>query len=343
MSARQRIPDLPAPLVAQALDHELEVGLPEGPRTTFVLMAVPSLTKHAAADIVERASGESARQILVSYRDSSAEARAALRDAGISFAGEDGRLFLRAPGLFIERDEPPRTRSPRRWEIDLGDFGSVRNPFAKRSSRIPRWLLLHHHESFSIGQLAHAAELNPAATSRIVRALEEGAFVSEGPPDIDARRRQVRLQRPRALLDAWLPDWQRRRVRQQRWDIGARDAYEALDLLRDFSRGQTGGWAIGGVAGAALVRKAVEPAEVLVWLTAEEREALASTLQPETGRPGRGTLRIAIAPDPWTVRLARPITGVPVADAVQLWLDCASEGERALEAADAVARTAGWS
>lgn len=343
MSSRQPTPDLPEPLVAEALDHELQVGVPGGPRTTFALVSVPRLTRQAAAEVLERASGRAQQQVFVSYRDSSAEARAALRDAGISFGGDDGRLFLRAPGLYVDRDEPPHPRPRRRWEMDPGELDSVRNPFAKRSSRIPRWLLLHRNESFSVGQLAEAVELNPAASSRIVRALEEGAFVREDPSEADGRRRQVRLARPRPMLDAWLRNWERRRIRHQRWDIGALDADGALDLLREASSGKQWDWAIGGVAGAALVRKAVEPADLLVWLTAEQREAFASALQPEPTRGGRGTVRIAVVPDPWTLRLATSIEGVPVADRVQLWLDCSSEGERALEAAEAVALTAGWS
>jgi hypothetical protein len=55
-----------------------------------------------------------------------------------------------------------------------------------------------------------------------------------------------------------------------------------------------------------------------------------------------GALRIAVAPDPWVLQLARDVDGVPVADSVQLWLDCATAGERALEAAEALAGEMGW-
>ncbi len=108
--------------------------------------------------------------------------------------------------------------------------------------------------------------------------------------------------------------------------------------------GAGGGWAIGGLAGAARVARAVEPADVLVWTTVERAGELARELAPEPASPGApGALRVAVAPDPWTLKLARLIDGVPVADPVQLWLDTASQGERALEAADALAARAGWS
>lgn len=108
---------------------------------------------------------------------SSAEARDALRAAGISFAGDDGRVFVRAPGLFVEREGRAVPRRANEWELGVEDDTAVRNPFAKRSSRIPRWLLLHHEESFSLSELARSVDLNPAAVSRVVRALEEAALV----------------------------------------------------------------------------------------------------------------------------------------------------------------------
>jgi len=54
-------------------------------------------------------------------------------------------------------------------------------------------------------------------------------------------------------------------------------------------------------------------------------------------------VELGLIPDPWTLGLSRPVDELPIADPVQLWLDCASEGERALEAADAVAQFMSWS
>ena len=344
MSNRHDIPALPEPLLSEISDDELRVGMPEEPPTTFLLVWVPSLTTRAVDEVVDRAKHALQRRIFVSYRKSSADARDALRAAGISFAGDDGRVFVRAPGLFVERDGRAGPRRANEWELGAEHDTAVRNPFAKRSSRIPRWFLLHHEESFSLSELARSVNLNPAAVSRVVRALEDAALVGEAPSDAVGRRRNVRLERPRDLLDAWLPQWQRRRVRQQIWDIGARDIDETLSRLREAVEDQPCGWAIGGLAGAAMVRRAVEPADVLVWASDEEAATLAKVLRPELARRGGpGVVRVAVAPDPWTLGLARRIDGLPVVDPVELWLDCASEGERALEAAEVLADVAGWS
>jgi DNA-binding MarR family transcriptional regulator len=336
--------DLPSQLVTEASGDQLRVAMPGGPSAVFRHLWVPTLTLRTVDEIVGDGDPGSKQPVFVSYQRGSAEARKAMRDAGISFAGDDGRTFIQAPGMLIDRDTPLRPRLTDRWGVETEQHASARNPFAKRSSRVARWLLLHHQEPISVAEIAQAVDLNPAAVSRVVRALEDAAFVREVDPDAAGRRREVRLQRPRALLDAWLPLWERRRVRQRLWDIGAVDADEALARLAEAATHVgTRRWAIGGVVGAATVRRAVEPSDVLVWIDEDSVEAFANALQPEPGRGGRGLVRLAAAPDPWTLGLAGQVDAIPVADPVQLWLDCASEGERALEAADAVAKAAGWS
>jgi DNA-binding MarR family transcriptional regulator len=333
----------PGPLIIQSSDDEIRVSLPEGPSAAFVPISVSSLTRRSVAGVLDRADQYSPRLIFISYARSSAEARDALRRAGISFAGDDGRVFVRAPGIFFDRDDRPQLSPSWDNEPAAGD-ASRRNPFSNRSSRVPRWLLLHHEEAFSVSELATAVDVHPSAVSRVISALEDAAFVRESRPSaVGGRRRSVRLERPQALLDTWLPVWQRRRIRERAWDIGARDADDALARLRDVAASQPAGWMIGGLAGAALVQRAVEPADVFVWASIEASAALSQALQPESARRARGVIRVALAPDPWTLGLTRSLDGLPVADHVQLWLDCASHGERAIEAADAIAATAGWS
>jgi hypothetical protein len=343
MPERHEIPTLPAPFVVEDSAGELRVALPDGPSATFRHLWLPSLTRRSAEDALSAEPADSERNVFVSYRRSSPEARQALRDAGISFAGDDGRVFICVAGIYVDRDEPLRRKPASGWEPVSEEGESVRNPFAKTSSRVPRWLLLHHRELVSAGAIATAVELNPATVSRVVRTLEDAALVREAVPNAAGRRRDIQVERPRALLDTWLPHWQRRRIRQRNWDIGARDTEHALSLLAEAKLEGIGDWAVGGVAGAATVRRAVEPSSILVWATQDSVAALGDVLAPEPGRRDRGSIRIAIAPDPWTLRLADTSGAFPVADRVQLWLDCASEGERALEAASAVAEITGWS
>jgi DNA-binding transcriptional ArsR family regulator len=338
---QQIIPHLAAPLAAHPVsDNRIRVDLPDAPSVEFAVVQVTTLTERLVGEIL---GGHDDEALLVWYQRASREARAKLRAAEISYAGDDGRIFLRAPGLYVEREAPLQTQVARGWDIDHGDSTATRNPFAVRGSRVPRWLLLHHRRAFGVSELAQAVDLSPPAVSRLLRALEDWALVhDESVESDDGRRRNIMLTRPRRLLDEWAPRWERRRIRQRWWDIGARDADEALALLGEAMADEPG-WAVGSLAGAARWQRAVEPADVLVWVDRDRLASLMGRLDPQRGRgpAGRGALRVAVAPDPWVLTLAQP-ERVRVADPVQLWLDCATEGERALEAADAIAQEMGW-
>jgi DNA-binding MarR family transcriptional regulator len=327
---------LAAPLMVEPIDDTdvvVRVGEKRGAR--FHTVDVRALTLDVANRDVLPIARASKLPIMVTYERSSPDARAMLREAGVSYAGRDGRLLLQAPPLFVERDRPTPAQTPQR--------DTERNPFAVRSSRVARWLLLHPNGSFATSELASLVDLSVPAVSRVLTALEELALISRTRPADDARGRVVSLRRPRDLLEAWLPVWQRRRLRRQVWDVGASDPTDAINLLRSARRESTKtGFALGGLAGAATVSRTVEPNSVLVWIDPATIPDLERELLPQPARQDRGTLRITAAPDTWTLTLATTNDGVPIADPVQLWLDCASEGERALEAAEAIAQTMHW-
>ncbi len=342
MSDWHAISNLPAPLIVDRSDGEFRLALPEVPASTFVPVFIPALTRQSAGQVIERAHHESRPRLFVSFRRSSPEARAALRAAEISFAGDDGHLYVRAPGILVERGDVVAAYPIAAVEFDRAGTVAVRNPYAIRGSRIARWMLLYPEQAFSPSSLAGAVDLNAAAVSRLVTALEEGALVREEASEPRrGRHRSVRLARPMSLLEDWLPVWRRRRIQRWRWDIGARDVDGALGLLKEAE--SIDGWAVGGLVGAATIRRVVEPVAVSVWTSPAAVERLASTLDPIDTAGGRGSLEVSVAPDPWTLQLARLVDGLRVADPVQLWLDCASEGERALEAAEAVAQSMNWS
>ena len=343
MSIRHELPNFPGGLTATSADDELSVALPGGPAASFRPISEGSLSSRRAAEIAEYASNELAPRLFVVFRRSSPAARSLLREAGVSFAGDDGYVFVHAPGIHVERDDPLLPRGGSTAWADATPERAVRNPFSNRSSRVARFMLGHPDQEFSPTSLAQATELNAAAVSRILTALEDAAFIAAAESDpVRGRKRTVVLRRPLALLEEWLPLWQRRRIQRLRWDIGARDADEALQLLAKVDQGGAE-WAVGGLAGAATLNRAVEPASVALWVRPEAVESLATAVRPVQSRGGRGTVEVALAPDPWTLGLSRPVNRLPIADPVQLWLDCASEGERALEAADAVAQVMSWS
>jgi hypothetical protein len=310
--------------------------------TRFEVTEVAALTGDVVKEVLDRSTVDRRRPRLLVYDRSSPAGRERLRDAGWSYMGADGRVLLQAPPLYVDRDRPADRSTQQAGWGRAANSAVSRNPFAVRGSRVARWLLLHSEQSFVISELAAHIELSIAAVSRAVQALDEMAVVQTATAAGDARGREVRVSRPIDLLNAWLPVWQRRRVQRTTWDIGTDSVESAIKLVASAASAQDVGWALGGLAGAAEVARAVEPADALVWIDPDDLAKLAEVLVPERSRGGRGTVRMSAAPDPWTLGLATGGGRLPVADPVQLWLDCSSEGERALEAADAVAKATGW-
>lgn len=214
------------------------------------------------------------------------------------------------------------------------------NPFARRASRIPRFLLLHPQKRFTIKELAELAKVDKSVASRTVTALATEGLIDTTQDPNDERVKLVTVPDPRRLLDAWGHVWRRKRPRAQRFDIGTRNVEDTLRAVADAQDPLTP-WVISGLAGAALVRRVVDPADVLLLTTAEGFDSWTRRLFA-TRTPDRGLLRVAVVPDDFPFDLARRHSNLLVADPVQLWLDTSIAGERAVEASEAVAKSMGW-
>lgn len=245
---------------------------------SFPVRRVDVLTRRRAESLVDEANASN-DPLLITFERSSPDARALLREGRVSYAAGDGEVFLYAPPIYVER--PPRRRA-----VPLG--GALAAPFAIRASRVPRWLLLHAEERPSFRQLATALELSEAMVSRTVRALaDDGLIAIESDPS-DARLRLVRLRDAGRLLDAFERAVAPRRPRRVTWDIGARDAPAAMQGLQTAADHLKAPYAVSGVAGASLVRRAVEPADVVVWIRRDDADLWADELMATPSRPALG-------------------------------------------------------
>lgn len=299
----------------------------------FRVADVDALDAAAARDCISQA--ERARDsFLVVFRTASPQAKRLLREEGISYAGKDGEWFLLAPPVFVER--PAQRGGNTRPE-------RVISPFALRASRVPRWLLLNEVGATSLVGLARIVGLSEATVSRVARQLAEEGLVELQEREYDGRLRAIRARDTGRLLDALERAAFSRRVTRRTWDIGARDVDEVLARwTRAAARMPEAPYAVGGLAGAATVARAVEPSSVLVWVDPSHTARWAELLLPEMTRPGPGTVTVQAAPDSFVLRLVNERDGLLIADPVQLYLDCRLAGERALEAAAAVKQAQGW-
>jgi DNA-binding transcriptional ArsR family regulator len=301
----------------------------DGVLVTFRVVRVEALDGAHA----ERLLPEDGRPTLVSFRTASPAARVLLRDRGISYAADDGEWFLFAPPVYVER---PSARAA------LPPSTQARSAFATRASRVARWLLLHPDARPSLGELAHAVALSEPTVSRTTKALGEAGLIELLEDESDSRIRRVRTKDTGAMLESlersrWLA-----RARRQTWDIGASDVSAALRHWRDSADKLALPYAIGGPTGASIRDRVIEPADVLVWIRAEDLSLWREDLLAETVRPSRGTVTVQIAADPFIFELANDSDGLVIADPVQLYLDCRRAGERALEAAAAIREAMGW-
>jgi DNA-binding MarR family transcriptional regulator len=275
----------------------------------------------------------SRRSIMIAFERSSPEARAYLRERRASYAAADGELFLYEPPLYVERP-------PRRKVVPVGAAPAA--PFANRASRVPRWLLLHANDQPSFRELAARLELSEAVVSRTMRALSDDGLVAIGSDPRDARLRLARLPEPARLLNAFERAVALRRPQRVTWEIGARDAPEAMEVLQAAAHKLKVPYAVGGVAGVSVVRRVVEPSDVVVWIQRNDVALWAEGLAATPSRPGPGRVSMQLTRDPFVLSLASDRNGIQVADPVQLYLDCRSAGERALEAADAIRVEMRW-
>jgi hypothetical protein len=331
--------DLETPAGIEArVEHDVVVLRANGGAPhRFRLWRTTTLTQATALAEVLPLSKVSSEPVLVIYDRASPDAREILQQHGVSYVGREGRWHVSGPSIYIDRDRPKRSPSvPQRLAHDL-------NPFAKRASRLARWLLLHPTETYAIRELAHHADVSEATASRTIEALTARGHVRTVLSEADRRTKRVTLARPDELLEEWRHEWERRRVPTEFWRIGARDPDEALHLLTEVGKSDpTITWAVGGLAGAAMLHRAVDPADVFVWVPPGAHQRLAAALMAESVPRRRADIRIAVQRDPWVFELSSEHAGVVLADPVQLWLDCSTEGERALEAADAVRATMNW-
>jgi DNA-binding MarR family transcriptional regulator len=299
----------------------------------FDVERVGVLTSRRAEDLLAGLAPGRELEVLVVFERSSPDARALLRTRPVSYVAGDGELFVCAPPVYVER--PAR-------KVAAPIEGVRSAPFAARASRVPRRLLLRPREHPTLRWLANELQLSESVVSRTVAALAEDGLVHVEHDRRDARVRHVSLRDAPGTLDAFERATAARRVRRLTWDIGAHDAESALAALREAAPQSGRPYAVGGLAGAALHRRVVEPAELTLWIEPDQAPLWEQTLLATPARPAPGRITAQLAPDPFTLVLARERHGVMVADPVQLYLDCRLRGERALDAADAIRKEQHW-
>ena len=101
----------------------------------------------------------------------------------------NGRAYLRAEGLLVDRPANP--------DRDFRFHLEPRNFFVGKSARIIRTLLTDHDRSWVQSELVNRSKASSGLVSRIIKHLTHQGFVEK------TGTREFRLREPLALLDAW--------------------------------------------------------------------------------------------------------------------------------------------
>lgn len=125
--------------------------------------------------------------------------RALLKELGVSYFDLAGNIYLRAPGILIDREQK---RNPFGY-----DRGSV-NPFSDKASIVLRLLLDQPHRIWRVREIAKVGGINPGWVSRVVEGLVERGLVNFD------RSQGISLVRGEEVVEEWseLYDWRRNRL-----------------------------------------------------------------------------------------------------------------------------------
>ena len=164
--------------------------------------------------------------------------RALLKEMGVGYIDMAGNIYLRAPGIFIEREEK---RNP---------FGYEReglNPYSDKASIVLRVLMDEPNRPWKIREIARAGDINPGWVSRVVNSLVERGLVEFN------RRKGIAPLCGEDVLMEWadLYDWRRNKFYY--YYCHALDFQEVIERISELNLDSAKMIALGFQAGAYLV------------------------------------------------------------------------------------------
>jgi predicted transcriptional regulator len=164
--------------------------------------------------------------------------RALLKEMGVGYIDMAGNIYLRAPGIFIEREEK------------LNPFGYEReglNPYSDKASIILRILVNEPKRSWKIREIANFGNINPGWVSRVVDSLVERGLIEF------THKQGIVLLRGEDALKEWADIYDWRRNKFYYYYCHALDFQEVLKKISKPNLASNRMIALGFQAGAYLV------------------------------------------------------------------------------------------
>ena len=223
-----RVPDFVVRADIDGREIELIIEVKERPHLVDLRLAAEAIRKYASPNQIP----------MVAAHFMGPNRRALLKEMGIGYIDMAGNIYLRAPGVFIERESK---RNP---------FGYGReglNPYSDKASIILRVLMNEPSRKWKIREIAKVGDINPGWASRVVDNLVERGLIEF------SRQDGIALLRGEDMLKEWadIYDWHRNKF--YHYYCHALDFREVLEKIRRLDVNQDRIIALGFQAGAYLV------------------------------------------------------------------------------------------
>ena len=238
------------------------------------------------------------------------------RERGVSCADLNGRLWLRAEGVLVERDAK---------HLRFRPAVAAPDAFSVKGSRLVRTLLSHSNREWSHKELVARTGLSKGLVSRLSGHLVEQGLLAQ-------EQRALKVQQWDALLDAWAgqDDW-RKRTTVHQYSLLVTEPREIATLLKDFLGNAPhaftqwfAGW---------LRHPYTLPPVVTIYVSrfpdaAKLEKQLVARRVGESGR-----LWLVVPKDEGVLRETQTVDGFTLAADVQIYLDLLRVGQRGDEQA----------
>jgi hypothetical protein len=255
-----------------------------------------------------------------------------LRRAGISHADLNGRLFLKVPGLLLDRaPRSGRYRSP----VTAPDL------FSAKTSRLARALLAHRDRRWTQEELTIRTGLSRGLVSRVLAQLvEEAHVVREGIGTRTSAARYVLSDFDR-LLDAWkAADRWTARAQVRQYSVLTSDVGELATDVRELLRGKDG--QLAGVFTQWFAARLRQPYTDYAVVSVYVRKGVELALKFARPVSSGGNLWLIEPIDDGVWRETQEVDGFPLASDAQIYLDLLQVGQRGPEQAEALRNWEGF-
>lgn len=234
--------------------------------------------------------------------------------AALNWIDLSGNASIRDEGLRVwVRGKPAKLRGA----------GRPSSPFAPKSARVSRTLLLEPERWWRQRDLVAATQLNDGNVSRIVRRLDEAAL-------LERRDKELRPRDPDLLLDAWAPEYRFDRHDAVVGHVSGSGAEVARNIAANLSKRQVK-HAFTGLPAAWAIDRFAHFRLTTVYVDGDPRDVVE---QLDIRRGSKGSNVQILGPDDAGVFAGeQERDGLICASTVQVYLDLLHLPERAKEAA----------